>query len=103
MGDSAWALRSFRSGYLAPYFRTRMLLLKRACFASWLIDRGGLSNRGKMTWGRNDRLPCEEIKSLPFSLNNVSLGACRQWQVQKKQKKDYRSQATGAGQSSIEK
>lgn len=41
MGDSARALRSFRSGYLALYVRTRMLLLKRACFASWLIDRGG--------------------------------------------------------------
>ena len=102
MGNSARTLRSFSSGYLAPYFRTRMLLLKRACFASWLIVRGGLSNRGEMTWGQNDRLPCEEIKSLLFSLNNVSLGACRQWLVQKK-KKDYRSQATGAGQSSIEK
>ena len=83
MGDSARALRSFRPGNLAPYFRTRMLLLKRACFASWLIDRGGLSNQGEMTWGRNDRLPCEERKSLPFSFNNVSEGACPQWRVQK--------------------
>ena len=42
MGDSARGLRSFRSGYfIALYVRTRMLLLKRACFASWLIDRGG--------------------------------------------------------------
>ena len=100
MGDSARALRSFRSGYLAPYFRTRMLLLKRACFASWLIDRGWLSNRGEMTWGRNDRLPCEEIKSLPFSFLFPwePVGSGRY-----KKKKDYRSQATGAGQRSIEK
>ena len=41
MRDSARALRSFHSGYLALYVRKRMLLLKRACFASWLIDRGG--------------------------------------------------------------
>ena len=44
-----------------------------------------------MTWRQNDRLPCEEIKSLPFSVNNVSLGACPQRQVQK-QVTDHRSQ-----------
>ena len=53
MGDLAPT--SFRSGYLAPYSRTRkiifeaclfwfkergMLYLKHPCFALWLIERG---------------------------------------------------------------
>lgn len=48
-----------------------------------MTQKRGLSNRGEMTGYRARR------ESLSFSLNNVSLGACLQWQVQKT---GYRSQ-----------
>ena len=96
MGDSATALRSFRPGYLAPYFRTRNVTIEARlyCFMAYrstnmtfeaclMTHKRGLSNQGEMAGYRARR---ESLS--PGSLSAVA-------------STKNRLQVTSAGQSSI--
>ena len=69
--------RSFRPGYLAPCFRTRNTIKKRACFGLRLIERGAykelFQNLTKpYHWSQLSSAPCVLVTNECIDLKQVS-------------------------------